>query len=270
MSSIRRLSILAILACLFASQPGVAQQYDYEQWLSGAMATRAGDGEEWRFNFAAGAGLGPEYIGADDYEAKSLPLIDIEWRGAYFLSTQRGMGLNLIRQRATRAGPRITYDLGRDSQDSNQTKGLQDVDKSIEVGLFAQHFTGAWRLQADVRQGLNGHEGLIGSLDAAVGGAIAENVSLIVGGNTHYADASYLDAFFGVPAGSVTATRSAFSAESGFRDVGGYATVVVAATDNIYVSFDLRATLLMGSAADSPLSVSDDQYFVGTMVGYRF
>ena len=41
-------------------------------------------------------------------------------------------------------------------------------------------------------------------------------------------------------------------------------------TDNIYVTLDMSASLMTGDAADSPISISDDQYFVGTMIAYRF
>ena len=220
---------------MLVSAPAHAQQ-DYEEWLSGAMSTRLGTQGEWRVVKGAGAGLAPEYLGADDYEGKPLPLIDIEWRGTYFASTQRGLGINIVRQRSTPAGPRFTLDLGRDSADATALAGLPNVDETVEFGVFAQHFTRAWRFEADLRIGLNGHKGIIGSIDVGLGGALAEKTSLIIGANIHAADEKYLQAYFGVP--SATANFATFAPKAGLRDVTGYATITYVITDNIYVTLD--------------------------------
>ena len=258
---------LILLCVTLSSAPTHAQ--DYEEWLSGATATRLGQADEWSITFGGGVGLAPEYFGADDYEGVGLPLIDIEWRGAYFVSTQRGLGINIIRQRSTRAGPRFTLDLGRDSADAAVLAGLPDIENTYEIGVFAQHYTRAWRFEADLRKGLNGHEGIIASIDVGLGGTLAERTSLIVGGNIHVADETYMQAYFGVPAGGST-QLAFFQPKSGIRDVTGYATIVFIVTDNIFFTLDARATLLMGDAASSPISLSDDQYFFGTVIGYRF
>ena len=251
---------------LLVSVPSHAQQ-DYEEWLSGAMSTRIGADSEWQVVMGAGAGLAPEYMGADDYEGKSLPLIDIEWRGTYFASTQRGLGINILRQRSTRAGPRFTLDQGRDSSDATVLAGLPNVDQTVEFGVFAQHFTGTWRFEADLRMGLNGHKGIIGSIDVGLGGALAERTSLIIGANIHRADGEYMQAYFGVPA--ATANFKFFQAAAGLRDVTGYATMTYVITDNIYVTLEAKASLLSGDASTSPISLSDDQYFFGSVLAYR-
>ena len=188
-----KISLLAatLLGFVLVPVPSQAQQ-DYEEWLSGAMSTRLGTDSEWRVVMGAGAGMAPEYMGADDYEGKPLPLVDIEWRGTYFASTQRGLGINILRQRSTRAGPRFTFDFGRDSSDAVVLAGLPKVDQTVEFGVFAQHFTRAWRFEADLRMGLNGHEGIIGSIDVGLGGALADRTSLIIGANIHAADETYM------------------------------------------------------------------------------
>jgi len=269
LSYILRLPLLTatLFGLLFVSVPSHAQK-DYEEWLSGAMSTRLGTDREWRGVLGAGAGLAPEYMGADDYEGKPLPLIDIEWRGTYFASTQRGLGINILRQRSTRAGPRFTLDLGRDSSDATVLTGLPNVDQTVEFGVFAKHFIRAWRFEADLRMGLNGHKGTIGSLDVGLGGALADHTSLIIGANIHVADEEYMQAYFGVP--TATANFKLFQAEAGLRDVTGYATMTYVIMDNIYVTLEAKASLLGGDAATSPISLSDDQYFFGSVLAYRF
>ena len=178
------------------------------------------------------------------------------------------MGINILRQRSTRAGPRFTFDFGRDSSDAVVLAGLPKVDQTVEFGVFAQHFTRAWRFEADLRMGLNGHEGIIGSIDVGLGGALADRTSLIIGANIHAADETYMKANFGVPA--ATANFDAFTPRAGLRDITGYATMTFVITDNIYATLEVKASLISGDAAKSPISLSDDQYFFGSVIAYRF
>ena len=41
-------------------------------------------------------------------------------------------------------------------------------------------------------------------------------------------------------------------------------------TDNIYATLEVKASLISGDAAKSPISLSDDQYFFGSVIAYRF
>ena len=232
------------------------------------MATQLSEPGEWRVVMGSGAAVAPEYRGSDKYESKALPLLDIEWRGAYFASTQRGLGVNIFRQRSTRAGPRITYDLGRESSDSDSLIGLPDVDPTVEAGVFVEHFMQAWRFKADLQMGLNGHEGIIGSFDVALGGALADKTSLVIGANVHAADEKYMQTYFGVPSGG-SPNFTFFQPGAGLRDMAGYATITYVITNNLYLTMNLNASLLIGDAGDSPISISDDQYFVGTIIAYR-
>jgi outer membrane scaffolding protein for murein synthesis (MipA/OmpV family) len=68
-----------------------------------------------------------------------------------------------------------------------------------------------------------------------------------------------------------SSSRGVFTSDGGgFSDIGGYATIVRNLTDRIFISGVIRGTLLIGDAADSPISQSDGQYFFGTIFGYRF
>ena len=126
----------------------------YENQLSGGVDTRIDrDGGDFRGVFAGGIGAANTFVGSNDIEAVGLPLIDIEWRGAYFLSTQRGLGLNILRRRNLRVGPRLTIDQGRDAGDDSFLLGMSDIDPTIEGGVFLLGFGGPWRIQADLRRG---------------------------------------------------------------------------------------------------------------------
>jgi outer membrane protein len=271
----KRLFTAAAAAFLLSATTAMAASVGvngFEAQLSGTTDPRVDLGnDDWRGVIGGGVGLAPEFIGADDMEAVGLPLIDVEWRNAYFFSTTRGAGLNIIRRPTFQFGPRITYDQGRDSSDSTILRGLRDIEGSFEVGLFLNGYGGNWRYSADIRQGLGdeGHDGFVATLDLARAGQISEKATLIVGGFGHYASSKYLQAYFGVP--TATANFARYTVDGGgLTDVGGYLNLVYSFTDNWFMSGILRGALLMGDAADSPVSQADGQYYFGTVLGYRF
>ena len=243
----------------------------YESQLSGATDTAVdfSRSNDWSGTLGGGIGLNPEFIGSDDYEFSALPLFDLEWRGAYFASTQRGVGLNFYRRPGLKMGPRLTYDRGRESSESKFLAGLPDIDGAVEIGAFLETVNGPWRFKGDFRKGLGGHEGFVASLDLAIGGRLDHGANLILGATTHYASKDYMKSYFDSTV--ISTSRPVFASDGGgFSDIGGYATIVRNVTDRIFISGMIRGTLLIGDAADSPISQSDGQYFFGTILGYRF
>ena len=262
---------LVMVGATTALAANVGGTRSYENQLSGATDTAVDflRRNDWSGVVGGGIGLSPEFIGSNDYESSALPLFDVEWRGAYFASTQRGVGLNFYRRSGLKIGPRLTYDRGRESSESIHLAGLPDVDGALEIGAFLDAINGPWRFRGDLRKGLGGHDGLVVSLDLAIGGRLNDRANMILGATTHYASKDYMKAYFD---NTVLATaRSIFATDGGgFSDIGGYATIVHNFTDHLFISGVLRGTLFIGDAALSPISQTNGQYFVGTIFGYRF
>jgi len=61
-----------------------------------------------------------------------------------------------------------------------------------------------------------------------------------------------------------------FNAGSGFRDVRGGVNIIYRLSPRWFVAGDASVTRLMGDAARSPISISDTNVMVTTMIGYRF
>ncbi len=259
----RRFLLIIGLASLAAVPAGAADVEYWEAWTAGGNALRgAPPTSQWRGNFGVGVGLAPDYPGSKDYELVGLPMVDIEWRETVFLSTQRGFGAYLRTTRQFRAGARLTYDRGRDNQANERLRNLPDIDPSVEAGVFFEYYTKAWRFTGDVRKGItDGHEGVIVSGSAALGGRISERASFIFGGNLHFADSDYMDAYF---------TFGSIVAASGLRDVGVFMHAIYALTERAYITLDPRISFLQGDASKSALTNDDVQYFIGTLIGYRF
>jgi len=264
---------LIVSVGIVTSSPTRAANPDYEIWTSSAAATRKGSAaSDLHFNFAGGFAFAPDYLGSDDYTIQTLPLLSVEWRGIYFLSTQQGLGMNLIRHRNTRAGPRLTSSAGRKASKNTNLNGMSDLASSTEFGGFFEHFRGAWRYDGDIRYGLNssGHHGIIASGGVAVAGRLSERSNLILGGRFHWANTDYMAANFGVKASEVGDNLSVYSPAAGFRDFGGHASIIYNVNDQVYFTIDGRADFLMSNVVDSPLVKSDQQFFFGAMVGIRF
>lgn len=266
----------AAAAFFFAATAHAAEVggFGWEAQMAGALDLRIETLSDNEITGIVGGGFGaaPEYIGSADYRPVFLPLIDVEWRGSYFLSTQRGLGLNFIRRRTIRAGPRLTLDPGRDSSDNSFLTGLSDIDPSLEAGVFLEGFSGVWRLKMDFRKGLQGggHNGYVGTLDLALGGRLDERTNLILGGTVHWAGSTYANTVFGVPTAQATGSRAAFAGTRGFTDYGIYANMIYNVNERVFLTGVTHATALVGSAADSPLSQSDQQWFAGALLAYRF
>ena len=148
----RKLLLAAGLAAVVASPAWSGEYLDWGNWLSSGNAVKPATPKAFRTNIAAGAGIAPEYLGGDQYELKPLLLADVEYRGEFFLSTQRGLGWAFYKKGNIRFGPRLTVDYGRDSGGSDALEGLPDVDPAIEVGLFGEFYNGPFRLMLSVAQ----------------------------------------------------------------------------------------------------------------------
>ena len=260
---------------LAAAPAGAGTRYnDWELWTSAANAVlpaKRGPTSPFRINIGAGAVAAPEYLGSDTIETKPLPLLDVNYDGALFLSTQQGIGWNAWRKRALRAGPRITFDFGREAADSPQLEGLPDIDLGTELGLFVESFIASWRFKADLRKEVGGgHGGILINGEAAWGSRFSKDASLILGARGTFMDETYAESYFSVAAADVRSGRPKYSATSGFRDVNAYAQIIYDFSKALYVSTEVRGTLLFEQAADSPIAEVDSFVTGSVMVGYRF
>lgn len=261
-----RLTTLLVLTLLVMAgrDAGAGSYSDWENWMSSATAVRPSVFGERRFsnNIGGGFAYGPVYLGGTAYEFKPLPLLDTEYAGRLFVSTQQGIGYNLWRSRSSRIGPRITWDFGRDSADDAALAGTTDIDPAIEVGLFWESYIRSWRFRADVRKDFgDGHGGMLVNGEAAVAGRWSKEISLILGARTTYMDDSYAKSYFGT---------SSFTAEAGLRDVNAFVQLVYDLPKGFYISGEGRGTYLLSASSDSPISETDNYFTGALMAGYRF
>ena len=271
----RRGVMPALLLALGLPMAEAGSRYnDWELWTASANAVlpaRQGIAGPFRVNVAAGAVAAPEFLGSDSISARALPLLDVNYAGTLFLSTQQGIGWNMWRKRTFRAGPRITFDFGRLAADSPSLTGLPDIEFGTELGLFFESFMASWRFKGDIRKEVSGgHGGLLVNGEASWGSRWSKNASFIMGMRASYMDDTYAESYFTVAAANARASRPAYTAGGGFRDMNAYVQLVYDFTQAFYVATELRGTALMEQAADSPIAESDAFFTGSVMLGVRF
>ncbi|MES0862784.1 MipA/OmpV family protein [Ruegeria sp. SCPT10] len=259
--------------------------------LSAQVAnTLSASDKDWAFYIGAGGGLVPEYQGSDEYELAPLVTFEGVWRDRFVISDQ-GLGAFLYDQNGFRVSAAVGYGGGRDEDDSDDLKGLGDIDNSAVLSLGTQFDLGqSLTATADVRKFLGGSEGTVVSLGlqtqvpfGVIRGALAptgrpyndetsQNGVVLIGGvSVDWADEDYNQSFFGV-----TSTQSARSGLRQYRAESGVnaLNVELGVSKQIGRSWGVTGLLaysrLLGDAADSPIVKSKGNYAAVVSVAYQF
>lgn len=254
---------LALAVALVAAIPSLAQAQPASPQES-----------PWTFVIGAAASYRPEYEGGKIYEASALPSLDVRYRDIAFASLREGIGVNLLRTAAFRAGVLVKYRFGREEDASDALRGMGDIDGTIEAGAFGR-FTGrALRGSVEVRKGVNGHEGWVADLGLDVRGRISDVMTFSVGPRVSWTDDTFAQTYFGVSAAQ--AARSGYrryEAEGGIKSVGLAGSLGYQVTPAIGAGAFAQIGRLTGDAADSPI-VKDrgnpTQASIGLSLTYRF
>jgi outer membrane scaffolding protein for murein synthesis (MipA/OmpV family) len=153
--SVRRIrpSLAAVgLLAVFASPP-VAAQY---QGLVSLPPVGPGDS---RLLIGAGLANRTAYLGSDDRVTAALPYIDYAHRNGFFASVTSGIGYSFVNTRTTQVGVRVIPSFGRQENDSDDLRGLGDIDPGVEASAYVtQALSPAWTVGINLRGGDRGAE----------------------------------------------------------------------------------------------------------------
>lgn len=223
-----------------------------------------------------GVQLRPKYPGADDLGLSPMPIIGFRREGAPLPieAPDESWGFGLLDDDSPfDIGPAINLQSKRQDEDVGAAVG--DVPFTIEAGAFAQlSFGDNFRLRAEGRRGIGGHDGWLGDLSADFVLRDDDNYVFTIGPRARWADNRYHDAYFGVtPAVAVAAGIPAFNPGSGIYAYGAAAGLTVMLDERwglyTYAAYDR----LTGDAADSPIVAafgSRDQFSGGIGISYSF
>jgi outer membrane scaffolding protein for murein synthesis (MipA/OmpV family) len=149
---IRPAIVVAGLLAALCAVPAVAQY----QGLVSLPPVGPGDSR-----LLVGAGLANRvaYLGSDDRVTAALPYFDYAHRNGFFASATSGIGYSFVNTRETQVGLRVIPRFGRDENDSDDLRGLGDIDPGAEASAYATHaLSRAWTVGINVRGGDRGAE----------------------------------------------------------------------------------------------------------------
>ena len=241
------------------------------------------------WNVSAGGGLivAPTYMGDDEYQFMAVPNVRVTYDDKFFASIQEGAGYNVINNENWRIGPLARYDFGRDEdgdsalriggEDTDDLRGLGDVDGTAELGAFAEYKMQPLSAKLEILQGVGGHDGLRGNASLKYSARTQINqqaIMLAFGPEITFADSSYHDAYFGVDAGQSAASGlGQYDPEGGILSYGIGGSVIMPITERVSSVFFASYNRLGDEAANSSLVEergSPHQGTAGIFINYSF
>lgn len=254
-----------------------------------AFAADAPDAPKTSWNYTVGGGAiyAPAFVGSKDYQLIAYPDLKVEYKDKFFASVGEGIGYNVINSNGWRIGPIAKYAFQRQENGKNPfriagkastaLRGLGDVDATLELGGFVEYSYEPFTYKVELRQGVDGHEGMIGETSLNYTGSIdrfGPPIFYAFGPRATFADSNYNNAYFGISqTQSTNSGLSRYSADAGLVSygVGGFVSLPV--SDSVSVSAFGGYDRLGSEVADSPLIKqrgSENQFVSGLSVSYQF
>ena len=186
------------------------------------LGASAAGAQETRTRVTVGPQVVPRFPGSEDYAIR--PFFDISRaRGDelfIFEAPDESTGIALYNKDGLALGPALAFEGVRRRDDLGVV--LPRVGFTVEAGGFVQYqFVAPIRLRAEVRQGIGGHKGLVGSLGADYVVRDGDRWLISAGPRLTLASGRYHRAYFGVtPEGAATSGLRVYRPGGGVQAVG--------------------------------------------------
>lgn len=229
----------------------------------------------WRVRVGAGAQIRPEFLGSDEREV--APAFDLSVASGNepfgFGTPDQSFGISLIKSDAFSAGPVVEIAGGR--KDSEAGVPLGKVPTTVEAGAFAQYWVSdSLRVRGELRKGIGGHEGVVGSVGADQVWRDADKYLFSIGPRVLFSNARYQREWFGITPEAALATGL-----PAYRPGGGVHALGAVGTGHMQLSGPwglfgfARYERLVGDAGKSPIVRelgSRNQLSAGVGINYTF
>ncbi|QKV19957.1 MipA/OmpV family protein [Oricola thermophila] len=232
--------------------------------LAGVAPSMAGDmppGIE--FELGGGGAVAPRYESSSEYLVSPFPTFRLKrltFSNGFQIGGGDGMGLSPY--------PSFNFRGARKAADTPALAGLADVDAAVELGLGLSYATPGFRVFGEVRRGVTGHDGMVGEIGADLVARPGDRLTLAAGPRASFADAEYMDTYFGVTAAEAIASgMPQFDARSGFKSYGLAASARFDLSENWALEGSARYDRLTGDAANSPVTGAGSRNQFGFRLG---
>lgn len=230
----------------------------------------------WQVELGVGAAAMPAAMGMKHYRILPGPAIDIRYKNIAFLSSGEGIGANLFSFRHISVGGAFTYNMGRSpSQDRKVLEGMGTIHPVPEFKIFATTVlskTFPLTIRMDVRKQLKGSNGYIGDIGAYMPmPGSSEKFFWFVGPTLTVANTRYMTTYYGVNHNQTHSTHYRYyKAYGGIESAGLGVSANYFMTSHFILSASATYARLLGSAANSPITQTDNQAIVALAVLYKF
>lgn len=238
-------------------------------------APAAENSSGYRVRVGVGAQLRPKFPGARKDDIAPLLHVNIA-RGDHqfhFNAPDDSLALSVVNSGGFSFGPAVNLQQARKDKDVGLPLGK--VKSTIEAGAFADYsIIDTLRIRAEVRKGLNGHKGVVGSVGVDKIWRDGDKYVFSIGPRLLFADGRYERAYFGVtPAAALRTGLPVYRPGRGIKGIA-LASGFSYQFDDRFGMFDYaRFERLVGDAAKSPIVRrigSRNQVSVGLGLSYTF
>ncbi|WP_417330555.1 MipA/OmpV family protein [Halomonas cupida] len=232
------------------------------------------DDSDWVV-LGVGAAVAPRYEGSDDYQVSPVPMVDVQ-KGRFFARLGDGIGLHVIDTKNFLVGVGVDWMQGYDEEDVPD--GIGELDGEPGGKVFASARFGGVIASLSGTQVLDegseeerGLKGLIVDAELSYPYPLTERLMLVPGASVSWADASYMNSYFGIDASSAAVSGlDIHEPSSGVKDVSLRVGFNYRINENWNLTGAVGVSRLMGDAADSPLVESESQPNALVGISYEF
>jgi outer membrane protein len=232
----------------------------------------------WNVMVGVGGEYAPRFEGSKNNLLSPVPIISIRRVGSttdQFRGSRDSSSIALLEFGDLRAGPAGKIIRARKASDYSELRGLGDVKTAFELGGFVEYFPVDWyRVRAELRQGLGGHQGAVADLYADFIVPVMQRFVISGGPRFSWESTKATSPYFSVDAVQATSSGlSAYSAKGGAHSVGIGAQVSYRVDPKWEVRGYVEYQRLLGDAAASPLVAlrgSPNQTTFGVGASYSF
>jgi outer membrane protein len=218
-------------------------------------AAGAQEASDLRVRVGLGAQVRPEFIGADG--TNLTPLFHVNFargtREFSFGAPDDSPSIAILSKKGFSFGAAGNIEGRREASELGAPVG--SVSRTFEAGAFAQYLAGdSFRLRAEVLKGINGHNGIVGTLSADKIWRDGDRYVVSIGPRLLFSDSRYQRAYFGVsPAASLASGLPTYHPGGGVHGVALASGVSYALNSRWGLFGFARYERLVGNAAKSPV-----------------
>lgn len=226
-----------------------------------------------------GALTSPVYDGAKKSKVSPFPYIDIHgwFHDRVYVSTVRGLGVNIVDTGPFRAGLAVNYAGGRKSSDSDRLKGLPDISGAPSLRGFVTYAVKPFTFEASVAHEFGSKQATEAGLGASVGFAPMPRLHLSVGTDLIWVNSQFNRKYYGITpqeaaqANAAGNPLTAYAPGSGLSRVQLTSTGVYALTPHWGIISRLGLSDIIGSQEkNSPLVQRAFGVSFGIGAAYKF